>query len=80
MTAEIRGDIVYHDCLGCGKEFSEDEVSWAMPSGRLTVMKGDPYCDACLPEPQGCSHCWNPDFSCACTGGVGRQKPVEVVK
>ena len=31
-------------------------------------------------EPQGCSHCWNPDFSCACTGGVGRQTQVEVVK
>ena len=31
-------------------------------------------------EPQGCSHCWNPDFSCACTGGVGGQTPVEVIK
>ena len=31
-------------------------------------------------EPQGCSHCWNPDFSCACTGGVGGQTQVEVVK
>jgi hypothetical protein len=50
MTAAIRDDVVYHDCFGCGKEFSEDEVSWAMPDGRLTVMEGDPYCDACLPE------------------------------
>jgi hypothetical protein len=31
-------------------------------------------------EPQGCSHCWNPDFSCACGGGVGRQTRVEVIK
>lgn len=31
-------------------------------------------------EPQGCSHCWNPTFSCACDGGVGRQTPLEVIK
>jgi hypothetical protein len=31
-------------------------------------------------EPQGCSHCWNPAFSCACGGGVGRQTEVEVIK
>ena len=31
-------------------------------------------------EPQGCSHCFNPAFSCACGGGVGRQTQVEVVK
>jgi hypothetical protein len=31
-------------------------------------------------EPQGCSHCFNPEFSCACGGGVGRQTPVEVIK
>ncbi len=31
-------------------------------------------------EPQGCRHCGNVDHKCACTGGVGRQTPVEVVK
>jgi hypothetical protein len=31
-------------------------------------------------EPQGCSHCFNPDFSCACTGGVGGHIKEEVVK
>lgn len=31
-------------------------------------------------EPQGCAHCFNPAFSCACTGGVGGQMKVEVVK
>lgn len=50
MSNEIRGGIVFHDCYGCGQEFSEDEVSWAMPDGTLTVMKGYPYCDGCLPE------------------------------
>lgn len=33
-----------------------------------------------LDEPQGCRHCGNVDHKCACTGGVGRQTPVEVVK
>lgn len=31
-------------------------------------------------EPQGCRHCGNVDYKCACTGGVGQQTPVEVVK
>ena len=50
MTAEIRKGMVYHDCHGCGKEFREDDVSWATQDGKLTMLKGDPYCDACLPE------------------------------
>lgn len=33
-----------------------------------------------LDEPQGCRHCGNVDHKCACTGGVGRQTPVEVIK
>ena len=80
MTADIRDDVVYHDCFGCGKEFSEDEVSWAMPDGRLTVMRGDPYCDACLPEPQGCEHCGNIAYGCVCDGGIGPRIPMEVIK
>ena len=31
-------------------------------------------------EPQGCRHCGNVDYKCACTGGVGRQTPEEVIK
>jgi hypothetical protein len=31
-------------------------------------------------EPQGCSHCFNPEFSCACGGGVGQHTQVEVIK
>ena len=49
----------------------------------VALSKGDGYTDEddeADNEPQGCSHCWNLDFSCACTGGVGRQTPVEVVK
>lgn len=33
-----------------------------------------------LDEPQGCRHCGNVDHKCACTGGVGLQTPVEVIK
>jgi hypothetical protein len=80
MSNKIEGGLVFHDCFGCGKEFREDDVSWAMPDGRLTVMKGDPYCDACLPETQGCDHCGNVSYGCACDGGAGRQTPVEVIK
>lgn len=54
MSAEIRNNVVYHDCYGCGKEFMEDDVSWATivihKDGKLTMVKNDPYCDACLPE------------------------------
>jgi len=49
----------------------------------VALSKGDGYTDEddeADNEPQGCSHCWNPDFSCACTGGVGGQTPVEVIK
>jgi hypothetical protein len=49
----------------------------------LAVAKGDGYTDEddeADNEPQGCSHCWNPEFSCACGGGVGRQTLVEVIK
>ena len=75
----------YVVCYGCGISFTNDEITWATEDGKLTTMEGNPYCDGCLPEedgdePQGCSHCFNPDFSCACTGGVGRQTQVEVEK
>ncbi len=49
----------------------------------VALSKGDGYTDEddeADNEPQGFSHCWNPDFSCACTGGVGGQTPVEVIK
>jgi len=42
-----------YDCVGCGIEIIEDEVNWATEDGKLTVLKGDPYCDACLPEEEG---------------------------
>ena len=50
MSNKIEGGVVFHDCHGCGEEFREDDVSWATPDGELTTMRGDPYCDACLPE------------------------------
>ena len=50
MSNKIEGGLVFHDCFGCGKEFREDDVSWATEDGNLTMMKGNPYCDACLPE------------------------------
>ena len=49
MSDRIEGGLVYHDCFGCGKEFREDEVSWATEYGKIT-FSGNPYCDACLPE------------------------------
>ena len=49
----------------------------------LALSKGEGYTDEddeSDNEPQGCSHCWNPDFSCACGGGVGQHTQVEVIK
>ena len=48
------------------------------PDASATTMRiaGDLEDD----EPQGCRHCGNVDYKCACTGGVGRQTPVEVIK
>ena len=50
MSNKIEGGLVFHDCFGCGKEFREDDVSWATEDGNLTMIKGNPYCDSCLPE------------------------------
>ena len=49
MSNKIEGGLVFHDCFGCGKEFREDDVSWATEDGKIT-FGGNPYCDACLPE------------------------------
>ena len=75
MSSRIHSGIVYYDCYDCGLEIEENDVCWATHNGELSVQFGDPYCDACLPEkedesdnePQGCSHCFNPEFSCACS-------------
>ena len=70
MVSRIHSGIVYHDCHDCGLEIDESDVLWATEDGKLSVEFGEPYCDECLPEPQGCGHCSGVG-GCACKGGVG---------
>jgi len=67
MVSRIHSGIVYHDCHDCGLEIEEGDVSWATEDGNLTMIKGNPYCDACLPEKEDKPN--RPPCDCDQSGG-----------